>query len=224
MTLEMEFKENADVFDENGEKVGTIDRIVIDPQTKEVTHVVVEEGFLFTEDKVVPVEWLSTATDDRVILKKSEEDMESLPNFEETHFIPWRERDAVETYPPGYAQPYYWYPRVGVDWWGYPGYRAYFGFGEPPYTAVVKRQIPEGTIPLEEGADVVSADNEHVGDVAEIFADPDSGHATHFVISQGVIFKDKKLVPTAWIDSMREDRVYLGVDSDFLDGLESYED
>lgn len=224
MPSEMQFKEDADVFDEKGEKVGTIDRVVIHPKTREVTHVVIQEGFLFPEDKVVPVEWFSVTTENKVMLNEAEEDIDSLPPFEETHYVPWHETKMRETYPQGHAQPYFWYPRASVYWWGYPGYRSYFGFTEPPYAKFSEYQIPDDTVPLEEGAEVISGDNEHVGDVEQIFADSDSGHATHLVISQGLIFKDRKLVPTAWIDAIREDRVYLGVDSEFLNGLESYED
>lgn len=224
MRLGMQFKENAEVLDENGDKVGTIDRVVIDPKTKEVTHVVVRKGFLFTEDKVVPVDWFDLTTENKVILNVPEEDVDTLPPFEEKHYIPWHEVDERPIYPAGYAPPYYWYPRAGVNWWGHPGYRAYFGLTEPPYTTTVERQIPEGTVPLKEGAEVISADNEHVGDVERVFADPDSGRATYFVISQGLIFKDRKLVPTTWVETMSENRVYVGVDSEFLDSLGSYED
>lgn len=226
-TLDMQFKKDADVFDENGEKVGTIDRVVIDPRTKKITHVVVRQGFLFTEDKVVPVTWFRLTTDNEVLLKTSEEDVEALPVFEETHYLPWHEVRERESPPPPDHTPapaYYWYPNASVYWWGYPGYRTYFGFAEPPYATVVERNIPEGTVPLAEGANVLSAEGKHVGDVEQVLADPDSGHATHFVISQGLIFKDKKLVPTAWISAMRDENVYLDVDAEFLEELAEYED
>lgn len=217
----MRFKENANVLDESGEKVGTIDRVVMDPRTKQVSHVVIREGVLFTENKVVPVEWFDLTTEDKVVLKTSEEDVDALPPFVETHYIPWHEAESRR---PNRAQVYYWNPPSGVSWWGYPGYRAYFGFLEPPYAKTTELQIPEGTVPLEEGADVISSDNEHVGSVEQIFTDPETGRATHFVISQGLLFKDRKLVPTAWIESMSAGRVSLGIDADFLETIESYED
>jgi sporulation protein YlmC with PRC-barrel domain len=34
----MQFKENTSVFTAHGEQVGDIDRVVLDPRTKEVTH------------------------------------------------------------------------------------------------------------------------------------------------------------------------------------------
>jgi uncharacterized protein YrrD len=61
-----------------------------------------------------------------------------------------------------------------------------------------------------------------VGNVERIFADPDSERATHFVIEVGLIFKERKLIPTSWIDTMTEDEVFLGVSADFLDKLAPY--
>jgi sporulation protein YlmC with PRC-barrel domain len=46
----MQFKENAEVFTSTGEKDGRIDRVVIDPNSNELTHLVVKKGFLFTKD------------------------------------------------------------------------------------------------------------------------------------------------------------------------------
>lgn len=37
----MEFREGTDVVTAGGEKVGEIERVVIDPRTREVTHIVV---------------------------------------------------------------------------------------------------------------------------------------------------------------------------------------
>jgi len=41
----MQFNENAEVFTSTGEKVGRIDRVVIDPKSDELTHLVVKKGF-----------------------------------------------------------------------------------------------------------------------------------------------------------------------------------
>ena len=58
----MEIKRNAKVTTADGKDVGRVDRVVIDPQSKEVSHLVIRQGFLFTEDKVVPIDLVSAAT------------------------------------------------------------------------------------------------------------------------------------------------------------------
>ena len=65
----MQFKENAEVLTSTGDKIGRIDRVVIDPKSNEVTHLVVKKGILFTKDKVVPLEQVEAANGDEIILK-----------------------------------------------------------------------------------------------------------------------------------------------------------
>ena len=48
------YETRTNIYNQNGDKVGSIDRLVIDPRTNEVTHIVVRKGFLFTKDKVIP--------------------------------------------------------------------------------------------------------------------------------------------------------------------------
>lgn len=86
------------------------------------------------------------------------------------------------------------------------------------------RNIPEDTVPLKEGTDVFSSDGEHVGDVERLLVEPESNQVSHFVISQGLFFKDRKLVPMHWVRSVAEDNVHLSVTSDFLEQLPSYEE
>ena len=88
----MLFKKGVDVFSSDNEKIGTLDRVVMDPKTKEVTHIIVREGFLFTEDKVVPMDLIGSVTDERISLQGSKEHLDELPEYEETHYIP---RDAT---------------------------------------------------------------------------------------------------------------------------------
>ena len=90
----MQFKDGTAVFTSTGEEVGHIDRVVIDPGTKEVTGIVVRKGFLFTEDKVVPISLIAAATDERVTLREDAGDLQALPDFEETHYIAYDDERA----------------------------------------------------------------------------------------------------------------------------------
>ena len=62
-----------------------------------------------------------------------------------------------------------------------------------------------------------------MGDVERLFVDAESNKATHFVISQGVFFKDRKLVPAHWVRTVGEDKVHLAVTAGLLELLPSYE-
>ncbi|HEY3476754.1 MAG TPA: DUF2171 domain-containing protein, partial [Anaerolineales bacterium] len=100
---------------------------------------------------------------------------------------------------------------------GYPA--GYYGW---PATETV-RNIPADTIPLSEGSNVMSSDGKHVGDVERLFIDPVSNKATHFLISQGLVFKEHKQVPAHWVKSVEEGKVHLAVSSELLERLPDYE-
>jgi uncharacterized protein YrrD len=221
----MRFNEGANVFTADGDKVGSLERVVIDPRTRKVTHVVVQKGFLFTEDTVVPISLIGAATKDRVTLTEDAGGLQSLPDFEETHYMPLDDAEAGAAFPAGHARPLYWYPSAGITWWsptGYPGHTGHLGYPKSKYVAQTTRSIPEGLVALEEGAKVISSDNDHVGDVKAVLTDPKEDRATHLLITQGLLLKERKLVPTAWISKVREKKVHLGIGSKFVEQLPDY--
>jgi hypothetical protein len=175
---------------------------------------------------------IRSATEDKLVLNEEADNFDELPPFEESHYIqpqaadlaPGEQRNRVGQGDigrpiapgPAFAPAYYWYPPYG--YLGNPvGY-----YGWPPM--VTQRNIPEDTIPLKEGTDVMSSDDKHVGDVERLFIESGSNKVTHFVISQGLLFKDRKLVPAHWVRSVDEDKVHLVVASELLERLPSYND
>jgi uncharacterized protein YrrD len=218
--MEMQFKKGAGVFTSEDKKVGTIDRVVMDPQTKEITHLVVQKGFLFTEDKVLPLDLVSSATGDRITLQEDVDDVQAFPDFKKTHYIPVSEGEAPTAPEEGDAALLYWYPPTGMTWWGTPGYVPY---PKPLYVARTERHIPEGTVALEEGAKAISKEGEHVGNVERVFTNPKGERATHLVISRGLLLKERKLVPTAWVTRVGEDQIHLTVGSSLLNTLPDYQ-
>jgi uncharacterized protein YrrD len=217
----IELKEGMSVETDDGRELGRINRFVLNPQTNEVTHIVVEKGWLLPEDKVVPFDRIRSATDDKVVLNEDVRDFDELPPFEESYYVeaPEGQMDPGTTanYPVLPTGPgYYWYPPHG-----YLGYPAY-GLGTYPPTQTVQN-IPEDTVPLKEGTNVMSSDDEHVGDVERLFIETNSNTATHFLISQGTFFKDRKLIPVSWIGSATDDEVRLTVPSRLLEKLPPYE-
>ena len=217
---EMELKEGANVFTASGEQLGKINRFILDPGTNEVTHIVVQKGWLLPADKVLPIASIRSATDEKVVLNEDIRDFDQLPAFEETHYVEVNEADIPPAGSPTYhyAPAYYWYPPSGYI--GYPRFGAEF-YGWPP--VVTTRNIPADTVPLKEGADVMSSDDKHVGAVERIFLDSQSHKATHFLISQGTFLKERKLVPAHWIRSVEEDKVQLSVPAQLLERLPAYQ-
>jgi len=92
----MQLKPDTTVLTAGGhEIVGHVDKIVIDPHTREATHFVVRKGFLLNEDKVIPVSLVGKAREDRVVLKEGISNLESLPVFDETRFKSLADRELT---------------------------------------------------------------------------------------------------------------------------------
>lgn len=215
----MQFKENAHVFTAGGQDVGKIKRVVVDPESKELTHLVVQKGFLFADDKVIPLDEIETATEEKVVLKEGREDPDKFPDFEESHYVAADERRKSAHPDAEDSDPLAWYyPLPGGAWWStrmgtYPGYQS------PPYVRKTKLNIPEGTVPLEEGSKVFSVEGEHVGNVERVYADESEQRVTHLLVSKGLISKSYKLIPSMWVASVSEDAVRLSVGEGFIESL-----
>lgn len=210
----MLFKTGVDVFSSDNEKIGTLHRVVMDPKTREVTHIVVKEGLLFTEDKVVPMDLVGSVTEDRISLQGSKEHLDELPEYEETHYVPREAADDDD------MNSLYWYPPL--DWGaGYGRYPVTF-FPQSLYVQKIAKNIPEGTIALTQGASVVAEDGEHVGNIETLITDPKEDRVTHVVISSGLLLKERKIVPAHWLSTVSDDEVHLSIDARFLERLPEY--
>ena len=208
----MEFRKGVEVFSSDDEQIGTLLRVVMDPKTRKVSHLVVKEGFLFTEDKVVPIGLVGTVTEKRITMKEIKENLDDLPRYEETHYIPI---DEAGDHP----ESVYWYPPMEV-------YGGRFGgaplFPESQFVQKTELNIPEGTVGLMQGAKVTAADDENVGEIESMIANPRDKRITHIVVSSGLLRKEKRIIPVHWLATVQEDEVFLSVDSRFLERLPEY--
>ncbi len=228
----MQFQAKANVYTAGGDKAGVVDRVVVDPRNRQVTHVIIQKGLLFRSDKVVPVNMVAEADADRVVLKPEVGDPDGLPDFTQEHYV---QMDNAEwTAPPimgGVASPmvtgaaftpWLFYPPAGASM---PGSHVATELGAgsaAPRRVEVDRNIPEDTVPLKEGAKVVAADGQHVGHVERVFTDTQSNEVTHLLISQGLFLKERKVIPMAWVLDVGETVVRLAIGSNLLQGLRAY--
>jgi hypothetical protein len=210
----MQIRENTEVVDAEGKSLGSVDRVVIDPGTREVTHLVTKKGLLFTREKVIPLDHLNQVDAHRITLKDNV-DPDNLPDFVEEHHIPMKEPGDM---PGGNAREVMWYPRVGL----HTGAGMYMPYGAPSYFIRTRQNIPDGAIVLEEGAKVICRDGEKAGKVERLYTEPQEERVTHLMISEGFISKERKLIPCSWVKGIDEDTVELSVTCDIVDGLPPY--
>jgi sporulation protein YlmC with PRC-barrel domain len=216
----MNFKQKASVSAADGQEVGRIDRVVIDPETKKVTHVVVRKGLLFADDRVVPIGLVAEATEDHVNLRRVAGDLHNLPKFEESHYVQSPEEEGGHHSPSSgrYASPLYGPPPAAAGT-SYPDP----GLSGPQYAKRVEQNIPEGTVALREGAKVIANDGKLVGHVEEILTDIETEQALYILISKGLVTKERKLIPALWVREIDENEIYLTAPAEVLAKLRPYE-
>ena len=209
----MEFQENTKVYSSDGKELGHVSRVVVDPVTNHVSHVIMRSGLMGTE-LVFESDLVGQATRERVGLRRSAEELKDLPAFEVERYVP---ADLDSQLPTAEPPAMYWYPVTPMT----------DGFGgtfvRPLEVPIVERNIPKYAVPLREGARVIASDGRHVGEVHEVVVDRASKQLTHFVITKGVLFKEHKLVPASWIKDIAEDEVRLGVSTGVLHALREYQ-
>lgn len=211
----MQFQQDVSIVAENGQEVGHIDRVVVDPQTRVVTHIVVRKGFLFKEERVVPIALIADATEDRITLRADAGDLEALPPFEEKHYVQPEGGTAPTNSPSGSAPSLYGPSPLG----GALG----ASLPDEKYIEQIEQNIPEGTVAMKEGAKAITTEGKHVGNVERVFTDSPEERATHLLISKGLLSKERKLIPITWVTIMGEDEVHLAVTEEALENLSVYQ-
>lgn len=223
----MEIKRNAAVMSAEGEKIGEVDRVVLNPKTHEITDLIIRKGIFFQTDKVVPINLVAETGEDQVRLREFPGGAADLPDFEEKHYVATDERKLQkDTDLSKYATSLFWYPPIAPTGLGVPGFLAAPPLGEPqvsqPYEIETERNIPAGTVVINEGARVVSADEKDVGKIEKIITKEGADRVTHFVVEAGVLQKTHKLIPAIWISEIIDTVIHLAVSSDVIQQLPDY--
>lgn len=203
----LELNEGTRIEAADGQNVGNVDRLVIDPSGSRVTHVVVRKGIFFQDDRVIPVDAIESADEDLVRLQATV-DPGQLPAFESTHYVPLDE-PTVNLLGRSEDGALAWaYPVAPST--GYPSYPAY------PITTrtEVERNVPDDSHVIEPGSRVITIDGEEIGKIQEVTIDED-GHLTHVTVDPGW-FQSETIIPAHWVRQIDEDRVQIGVGADAL--------
>lgn len=214
----MKYAEGAPVVTGTGERAGDIKRVVVDPVSCTVTHIVVRKGVLFPTDKVVPVAEVARADDDAVWLRKSIGDPDELPDFEEEVYVPVTTGERERSGGPDSAPQLYAYnAHVG-------GPMGLATEDSTRFLAQPRRNIPPGTVALEKGATVVDPAGTSVGEVVDVVTRDESERLVGIVVSEGLLRKEERLVPADWIQRIDENEVHVAVGAEFLrDSVPEYQ-
>lgn len=214
----MKVELGAKVTTSDGKAVGTIDKLILDPDSGDVHAVVVRKGLLFGKDIEVPVDGIVGRQDGAVQLEYTEDQLDDLRSFDEGSYT---------TPPPERSREYasgYGYPTASLLWpssWSGPvsgepyGHDAIGAVGDE--VATMHREQDLSNSVIEEGSTVRSRGGEKLGEVHKLVFDAQTGRPTMLVIRKGFLFTEDVEVPVSLISSVDDDVVYLDVRHDELE-------
>ncbi len=171
---------------------GEVTRMVVNPLTREVTHLVVEPKHRHGSARLVPLD-LVDATTGEIRLGCSLAEFEKLNPAEETRFLP-----EYPGYDPDHVlvMPYY---SMGIA-------EAY----SRPMT-VTYDAVPLDEVEVRRG-DHVHATDGHIGKVQGLVIDPDSHHVTHVLLQEGHAWGRKEVaIPIGAVTSVDADGIRLNL-------------
>lgn len=239
----MKLSTNARIITADGKDIGNLNRFVLDPRTKKVTHIVFEHGLLERTEYLIPMMMVERVDEQGIHLHPLPVgQVNELPRFKEDHYMITDERALLDR---GYVSDemvrgYYYYPPAPYGSEGILRPENMYVFNppenapmptqmpvtgaEPPVEKREDENIPRGTVAVQEGAKVLTSDSKHIGDVEKVFVDPESTKATHFLIGKGLLIKEQKLIPVDWVKTYTEKEVYLSLDEAFVQKLPDYKE
>lgn len=215
MSIDMNIQLGKPVMGSDGEKIGEVDRLIIDKESYQVREFLIQEGTLLQTDRIVDVDQVTRIDEDGTVhLSIPSSEAESLQPFVETRYLAPGDRD-LEVMPQAWAAggagggPLLWAPAgPGHD---HPAGRSLFEPASPP-TADVEpdRPVDQMSVVVDTGTNVIGKNGEELGSVDEVFYD-DDGQISRFRVKSGMIFSKDVDVPMNWVETIRPDGVQLSV-------------
>lgn len=217
-----------DVIGSDGEKVGKVDRLVLDSETHNLVKLIVHKGMFWSEDKIVDIDLISQVDGDgNVHLSVPSDDEDTLPVFvEETHRVATDEEATsmgygafvgTAPYAPIVMAPATTGAAPGRTGGEYkPGEGPFFDTPQVGGVLETRTNLPEDSMTIDKGTDVIGNDGDKVGEVDELMTDAD-GNITGFVVKAGFLFTHDVEIPMSLVDHMSGEHIALSVSADQAD-------
>ena len=178
---------------------GKSTRLVVKPNTMEITHVVVRDAHGPHEEHLVPLEWVRETAPDRIDLRCTREALRDMDSFIDTRFV----KIPVPEYF-SYGAEYAWsFREIDVE----------------ETVPVEHEQLPDGELAVRKGARVEASDG-HIGRIDELLIDPVSHKITHLVLRKGHLWGQRDVViPIDQVERIGEEVVHLKLDKQAVEAL-----
>jgi sporulation protein YlmC with PRC-barrel domain len=211
MSKRVQLQRDAAVMAEDGRKIGSLSRIVVDPDNGLISNLVVRLGSLLDQDeKVVPIKMVAEISNDKILLDGEAGDLEDFAPLHERQFVV-EQGDEVLKSSPDHMPVTSTMAEMPVD------ERVLEADSGPRVVTRVEQNIPDESVAIKLGAKVISADDKHIGDIEAFLAEPESMQITHVQVSHGLLFKEASLIPVTYFSRMNEEDVQLQMNEDNIE-------
>lgn len=203
---EFDLNISAQVLCSDG-KCGSLAKVAVDPETRQVTYLIVEEGFLLKRSRVFPFSSVDMATSDNIGLLLQSDDLENYPVYrEETVEMPARNQGEA-------AGSTFW--REGVP----------YGVGPampiPTVTETIRYGLPDDAEVVDRSTPVEGLDGA-IGKLDHFIVDAASGEIRKIVVQKGLFFSTKRVIPASMASMISEDGIFVEATPEELEGLREY--
>lgn len=203
----------AKVMTADDKEIGTIDKLIMEPDSGDVRAIVVRKGLLFHDDIEIDLDGIAGRTQDVVLLRYTERQLDDLPRFyEESYTLPPPERSAAYADRFNYPESAFLWPARGTASadTGLYGREAVGDVGDE--VRAMHREQDFSNAVIDEGSEVRSADDEKVGSVHQVIFDTATRRPSAIVVRKGFLFHEDVELPASMIASVGDHVVYLNVD------------
>lgn len=216
-------RHGADVFGKEGEKLGALYAIVLDPRDNQVTHLGVNAGPHFPEPgfgdpKIINVEIaaLLDADEERVDLSLTKDQFEALPVYQHTHFFGVPDAppppDPPET---GGLPARLWNTGLAIA-----ASLSTLGTGLAVPAEHFEKASFERHI-LNDAPVWRVEPNIELGQVEQVLVD-ENDHIAGLVIREGGIFRQQVVIPIKYVTEIRDGVINVHLSDEELESLEEY--
>ncbi len=180
--------------------------VIVNPITKQITHLVVKSILPPDHDYMVPVDQVEETDPHLITLKCSRDDLKKMAPFTTDEYI--------HTKLPDYES---W--QGGVLFWPYVPSVEDYEHEVDTYVKTKQEHTPQGELAVHRGAEVQATDG-YVGKVDELLINPTNMQVTHLILHERHVLKQKEVtIPVSEIEHVNEDTVYLKLDKKSVEEL-----
>ncbi|OPZ26066.1 MAG: PRC-barrel domain protein [Lentisphaerae bacterium ADurb.BinA184] len=206
------------VASQDDKDIGIVKDLVIEPRSRVVTHLVVQQGLLFNADRLVPAALIDDGASRgrRLVLTVTARELEECnpPEYRIEEYVELADEGLRSSQGVGGAV---WRRPQGVGTAEIP-YPTLVPPGFAPMTPEAVVAVPLDGITLERGSPVRTADDRPIGTVRDVITD-DSEAITHIVLGEGTVFSEPRLIPVDWVARIEDNAIVLAVNKAVIDRL-----